>query len=37
MDMPIVVRTQPIPMWGSIAHVLIAGDLSWGLFREARR
>lgn len=37
MDMPIVVGTQPMPMWGSIAHILVAGILSWGLLREARR
>lgn len=37
MDIPIDVGTQPFPMWGSIAHVLVAGILSWGLFREARR
>ena len=33
----IAVAGHPIPMWGSIAHVLVLGLLSWGLLREARR
>lgn len=37
MNFPIVVGTQPMPMWVSIAHIAILGLLSWGLFREARR
>lgn len=36
-NFPILVGTQPTPMWVSIAHVAILGLLSWGLFREARR
>lgn len=37
MDFQIVVGGHPVPMWGSIAHVVIFGLLSWGLVREARR
>lgn len=36
LNFQIVVGTQPMPMWISIAHVVILGLLSWGLFREAR-
>lgn len=37
MGFEIAVAGQPVPMWGSIAHVLVFGLLSWGLLREARR
>lgn len=37
MDFQILVGTHPLPMWASIAGLIIAGLLSWGLFREERR
>jgi hypothetical protein len=37
MNFQIVVGTQPMPMWVSIADIAILGLLAWGLFREARR
>ena len=37
MNIQIIVGTQPMPMWVSIAHIVVAGLLSWGLLREARR
>jgi hypothetical protein len=37
MDFQILVGTHPLPMWASIVGMLVAGLLSWGLFREARR
>jgi len=33
----IVIGSHPLPYWASIAGALIAGLLSLGLFREARR
>jgi hypothetical protein len=37
MNFQIVVGTQSMPMWVSIAHTALLGLLSWGLLREARR
>lgn len=37
MGFEIAVAGNSVPIWGSTAHVLIFGLLSWGLFREARR
>ena len=33
----IVLGSHDLPMWVSIAGLVIAGLMSWGLFREARR
>ena len=37
LNFQLVVGNHELPMWGSIAAIIITGLLSWGLFREARR
>ncbi|HET9459588.1 MAG TPA: hypothetical protein VFO51_06375 [Sphingomicrobium sp.] len=37
LDFQLVVGTHPLPTYASIAGLLIAAVMSWGLFREARR
>jgi len=37
LDFQLVVGTHPMPQYASIAGLLIAAVMSWGLFREARR
>jgi len=37
LDFQLVVGNHAMPMYASIAGLLIAAVMSWGLFREARR
>ncbi len=32
----IIAGSHPIPLWASYVAIVVAGLLSWGLFRESR-